>query len=385
MRESVRAYLTAGFSTVAVGAIIAAPMNQMSLRVTSTQPQVRINDVQLAAATTPLTPRRIADQPAAVHVLAEVSRGLESTKAANSASDPVMSSAAPARAQLKTGAVRAQDPVTTPAPATGDHQSSTAPRRAAVNAIDPPGIANVLAQAAQLALDAVIAEPAFFVGQTVFSVDTFLVDVATLDPDTVSAAFQNFVDDESDSIKDDFNDLTADAQGLQDAIGHLFGVGDNVTAMKLTKTTTPAAKAGAVKSGAAESAATHDAAPKKQRGHVVAGKGAQHEATGSAQDASPAGVKDGAIKTGKPADTTSDTVSDSKHTTAEPTATSSTTNTSDTKPGRASEPKHTKKADNPTKKAAHTGDQSAGNASKSTGNASKSGAAKHAKHAKHHG
>ena len=86
MREPVRAYLMAGLSTVAVGAIIAAPMSPLSPRAASPQPQVRTNDVQLAAATTPLTPRKSADQPAAVHVLAEVSRGLESTKAANPAS-----------------------------------------------------------------------------------------------------------------------------------------------------------------------------------------------------------------------------------------------------------------------------------------------------------
>ena len=65
----------------------------LSPRAASPRPQVRTNDVQLAAATTPLTPRKSADQPAAVHVLAEVSRGLESTKAANPASNPVLTSA----------------------------------------------------------------------------------------------------------------------------------------------------------------------------------------------------------------------------------------------------------------------------------------------------
>jgi hypothetical protein len=377
-----RAYLTAGFSTVALGAIIAAPMNPLSPRAASPQPQVRTNGVQLAAATTPLTPDRFADRPGAVHVLAEISRGLESIKAANSSSgraNALLSSAAPARAELRMGVVTAVDPATAPAPATDNRRSSTAPRNAAVNAIDAPGIANVLAHTAELALDAVIAEPALLVGDTVFNVDRFLIDVATLDPDTVSQAIPNFIARESDSIHVAVDGLRFDARALQDAIGHLFGVDDDVTAAKLAKTTAPSAKAGAAESGAAESGtaesgATQDAAPKKQRGHV-AGKGAQHKATGSAQDASPAGVNDRAVKTGKPADTTSDAVSDSKHTTAEPTATSSKKNTSDTKPGGASEPKRTKEADNPTKKTAHTGGQSTGNASKSGG----------AKHAKHHG
>src|ERR1700755_1718563 len=114
MREPVRAYLMAGLSTVAVGAIIAAPMSPLSQRAAAPQPQVRTNDVQLAAATTPLTPTKFADRPEAVHVLAEVSRGLESTKAANPATagaNPLVASAAPARAELKTGAVTAPGPV----------------------------------------------------------------------------------------------------------------------------------------------------------------------------------------------------------------------------------------------------------------------------------
>ena len=247
----------------------------------------------------------------------------------------------------------------------------------------------MLAQTAQLALDAVIAEPAFLVGDTVFNVDTFLVDVATLDPDTVSAAFQNFIDNESDSIHGRCRRSPDDVQGLQDAIGHLFGVDDNATALKLAKTTTPAAKAGAAESGAAEtgtteSGTTDDATPKKQRGHVVgagskvhvvAGKGAQHESTGPAQDPNTTGVKDSAVKTGKPSDTKSDALSDAKNPTAKPTTPSSKANTSDTKTGGASEPKNpANKADHTSKKADHTGGQS-------TGNASKSGA----KHAKHRG
>ena len=53
MREPVRAYLMAGLSTVAVGAIIAAPMSPLSPHIASPQPQVRTNDVQLAAAIDP--------------------------------------------------------------------------------------------------------------------------------------------------------------------------------------------------------------------------------------------------------------------------------------------------------------------------------------------
>jgi hypothetical protein len=406
MREPVRAYLMAGLSTVAVGAIIAAPMSPLSPHIASPQPQVRTNDVQLAALSTPLTPGKFADQSAAVHVLAEVSRGLESIKAANAASGrahPLLASATPARAQVQTGVVTAQDPLPTPTPATDNHRSSTAPRRAAVNAIDPPAITNVLAQATQLALDVSIGEPARLVEGTVFSLDAFIIDVGTLDPDTISSAFQDFIDSESEVINSVHADLSFDVNGLQDAVGHLFGVDDRAT-VPSAKTTTPSTTAGAAESGTAESDGAAGAAPTKPRGHVVdtgskghivAGKGAQDESTSSAQDPNTAGTKGGTATTANPSDgkasgssnsqstgaqaddasdTKSGNVSDSKHTTAK-SATPSKMKVSDNKPGDTSGPGHnTKNPSHTTKKADHNGGQSTGNTSKSDGKHSKHGA-----------
>src|SRR6185295_2038712 len=73
MPESVRTYLTAGLSTAAAGAIIAAPVSSLSSpQAASPQPQVRNSDVRLEAVSTQLTLSGPAHRTEAVHLLAEV-------------------------------------------------------------------------------------------------------------------------------------------------------------------------------------------------------------------------------------------------------------------------------------------------------------------------
>ena len=228
--------------------------------------------------------------------------------------------------------------------------------------------------------------------------------VATLDPDTINNGFQAFIDTESSEAQQVFANLGFDVQNLQDAVGHLFGVDQNATAVKLAKTTTPpatagaAAEPGAAEPGAAESGATAPTKPRRHlagipsKVHDVAGKGAQHESTGSAQDPHKGAINGGTATTGTPAEDasgssnsqptdpqandTSDTKngkgSEPTHITAKP-ATPSKTKVADHKPGATSGPSHTTtKPGHTTHKADHTGGQAKSNTSKSD--------AKHAKH-----
>jgi hypothetical protein len=73
MQVSTRSYLTGGMSFVAVGAIIAMPTSSPAPLQGPRPPLVGNQQVQLAASVSPTTVHRVADKPAAVHVLIEVS------------------------------------------------------------------------------------------------------------------------------------------------------------------------------------------------------------------------------------------------------------------------------------------------------------------------
>ncbi len=365
MQESVRAYLTAGLSTVAAGAIIATPMSPLSPQADSPRPQVGINDVRLDALSTPLTSSGPADRPDAVHLLAEVSRGLTSMKAANAAStgraNPLLSPAKTARADMKTGVVTGPGPATADAPDSDNREAGGAPESDAVNAIDAPTIGGILATATQLALDTAITAPATFAQGTVANLNQVILAAGTLDPNAVSQAFKGFVFGETLTLGVAATTISADLTSLQEAIDRLAdpddGGGDVATALKVAKTTKAATEAGAVESGTAD-----EATPNGQRRHVLdagsstVGDGSQGESVASAHNQDSAGGQNSEVAAADPsdnkvsrssdpkstdaqADDTSDAdsgeASGSKQNTATATA-SSRMNTSDTKSGEAS-------------------------------------------------
>jgi|SoiMethySBSTD1v2_1073268.scaffolds.fasta_scaffold607358_1 hypothetical protein len=300
MQISSRSCLTAGLSFVAAGAVIATPMSAPAPQQEPSHPLVRNQQVQLAALAAPLTAHSPANIPRAVHVLAQVSRALQSAKTANATSatpaspsvarmkvaQPAAATAIPSQANAaQTGVVTTPDPETADAPGATAGQSLT-PRSAAVNAFDPAGVANVLASAAQLAIDSFIAVPAGVIEATAFNVDTFLLDAATLNPN----AFTDFLTQESDTIQQ-LGQVAAgiigdDVQQLQDSIGDLSGV----TAAKMV--TKPGATATSPVSGAVDKTTA-----KEQQGldagsrGVVTGKHSQDVSAKPAKVTAP-GQKD---------------------------------------------------------------------------------------------
>ena len=198
---------------------------------------MRDQQVQLAALTAPITSITSANNPQAVHVLAEVSRAFQSAKIANAtsavgataaspsvartkAAQPAAAAAIPSQAKAaQTGAVTTQDPETADTPDATGGQSLT-PRSAAVNALDPSGVANVLASAAQLALDIYVRCPPHHRIHGVQLRD-FLGDVAALNPYAISHfgllnegdSFQRFGDVAADIISGDVNQLQTRSMG----------------------------------------------------------------------------------------------------------------------------------------------------------------------------
>jgi hypothetical protein len=293
-----RSYLTAGLSAVAAGAIIATPVSTPAPQQEPSNPLLRNQQVQLAALATPITVQNPADKPKAVHVLAEVSRAFQAAKAANVASAVGATSASPSVARTKvdqpaaaipsqasaaqTGAVTTQDPATADTPGSDGGQSSTV-RGPVVNAFDPSGVGEVLADTAQLAIDTFIEVPAFFAGDVAFDVDDLLHDVVAGDPD----AFSNFFQTVSDDFQFQVGRITDDFQSLQDSIGNLFGVDDgddDDTAAAVTAAKT-ATKPGTADTDPASGAVDKTTA-KQHQGKGV-GTGSKGDVTGTqSQDVS---------------------------------------------------------------------------------------------------
>ena len=303
MQVSTRSYLTAGLSFVAAGAIIATPMSPPAPQREPSHPLVRDQQVQLAALAAPTAVHNPATTPQAVHVLAGVSRAFQSAKTANATSAVGATAASPSFARTKVakpaaaaaipsqakatqaGAVTTQDPETADTPGATDGQSLS-PRSAAVNAFDPPGVANVLASAVQLGFDAFIGVPAGLTEQTVFNFESLIFEVATLNPNNIRDAFSDFFEDERDTLQNFGGIISDDVQQLQDSIGHLFGVDDDesvtsVTAVK--KATKPGDTTTSPVSGAVDKTTE-----KTQQGLDVGSKGVatgKHSQDGSAKPA----------------------------------------------------------------------------------------------------
>ena len=347
MPESVRTYLTAGLSTVAAGAIVAAPVSSLlSPQAASPQPQVRNSDMRLEAVFTPLTSSGPVHRPEAVHLLAEVSRGLASVKAANTTStgraNPLLSSA---RSDVKADEVTAHNPAAVNVPDSDDRQTVTHPDSAAVNAVDAPAIGGVLATVTQLALDMAIAFPATFVQGTVANLNQVILAAGTLDPNAVSQALQGFVTGERITLGVVAIGIQADLNSISDALEKLDTSDDGggvATASKVAETT-------GLATGVDATSAVDQVTSKKHPGHmidagpkrdVVAGKAFQDRSSGPKQRQNTAGANDGAVTTANP---------------------------SDNKAGRASQSNHT------FKKARHSGGQSAGKHGKSGGKHRKKG------------
>ena len=301
MQVSTRSYLTAGLSFLAAGALIATPMSPPAPKQEPSRPVVRDQQVKLAALTAPITVHNVANNPAAVHVLAEVSRAFQSAKIANAtsavgataaspsvartkAAQPAAAAAIPSQAKVaQTGAVTTQDPETADTPDATGGQSLT-PRSAAVNALDTAGVANILASAAQLALDSYVTVPARVIEFTAYNVSTFLGDVAALNPHAISHfllnegdSFQRFGDVAADIISGDVNQL-------QNAINGVFGVNHADESVAVAKTVTkPDATATSPVSGAVDNTAANE-----QQGLDPGSKGAvtgKHSQDGSAKPA----------------------------------------------------------------------------------------------------
>jgi hypothetical protein len=79
-------------------------------------------------------------------------------------------------------------------------------------------------------------------------VDLFVIDVATLNPTTISGAFSDFFAREGSNLQSLAGDLGTDFQELQASIGRLFGVDDD-------SATAVAAATTATKSGATATSA----------------------------------------------------------------------------------------------------------------------------------
>lgn len=392
MPESVRTYLTAGLSTVAAGAIIAAPVSSLSSpQAASPQPQVRNSDVRLEAVSTQLTLSGPAHRTETVHLFAEVSRGLASMKAANTTStgraNPLLSSAASARPDVKTGVVTARNPAAADVP--DNRQAGKDPNSAAVNAIDAPAIGGVLATVTQLALDMAIAFPATFVQGTVANLNQVILAAGTLDPNAVNQALQGFVTGERITLGVVVIGIQADLNSISDALEKLDTSDDGggvASASMVTKTTRLAAATGVDAADAVDAAAPKenprritDAGSKRD---VVAGKAFQDRSSGSTKRRNTAVANDGAVTTANPSDSKVSESSNPKNTGASgaahsgessgsrrTTATATTTpksNASDSKAG-ASQSNHT------FKKADHSGAQSPGKRPKSGGKHRKNG------------
>ena len=143
MRESVRAYLTAGLSTVAVGAIIATPMSPLPRQAASPRPQVRVNDVHLAALSAPSTVDwargPVPGGAPARRGIARIGVHEGGQRRINRSRESAVVFGCAGRAGVPAGVVTAQNPATADAPDSDNRQAVMAPQSAVVNAIDGTG------------------------------------------------------------------------------------------------------------------------------------------------------------------------------------------------------------------------------------------------------
>jgi hypothetical protein len=286
----VRSYLMAGMSALAVGTIIATPMTSLRNGPDTPHPAVRSQQIQLAASVSPFTTRHVASPAMSLHALAEVTRKFESAKpAAAPPSGPAKHAPSPV-ARVASG----------PSAAVAMTPSPASTRSTAVATVDLPGIADVIARAAQLAIDITVAEPAMIVGATAFNIDDLLIDVASLDPETINSAFENFIDSETAVVKITLDDVDGDLQSLRESVAAALGVGSDlgdgaaVPAVKKAATDSPANTPAS--SSVVPSKPKHQSDPghrgRWKAGTVLGKPSPQDVSTKSADDGNTAGQDD---------------------------------------------------------------------------------------------
>jgi hypothetical protein len=312
MRIPVRSYLSAGVSALTVGAIIAAPVTSLRTRPDTPHPVVRSQQIRLAVSASPFIPRHVAPPAMSVHALAEATRSLESAKSGVATpSGPAKHAPFPV-ALIASGrsAAVAMKPSQASAPRPGvDNTRPASARSTAIATVDLPGIADVIAHAAQLAIDVAFAEPAMIVGATAFNIDDLLIDVASLNPETINSAFENFIDSETAVLKITLDDVDGDLQSLRESVAAALGVGSDLG----DDAAAPAVQKAATGSPADTSASTSDGLPMRKHqsefGHrgrwkagTVAGQPSPDVPTKSADDGNTAG-QDNDTATTAPKDT----------------------------------------------------------------------------------
>ena len=347
MQPSVRAYLAAGLSTLAVGTILVGPTGPLSVSSEVAPPaqQIRSSDVQLAALSTPLRSEPTASRQESVHLLAEISRGLTFAKEASASSsrraNPLFSSAAPARPSVGAGVVTEQDPTSADGPRSTHRQALAGPPSAAAAPINFPGLGGVLATATQLTLDVFVTTPATITQGSVANINQVILAVGTLDPNEIDHALHGFIPGEQITVGTAANTINADLTSLEDAIIRLIdkdAVGEIPTALKVAKTTEPATSAGA-DAGSVDHASSNEQRGNVDsdgsKGHVVVGKVAHDGSSGSAERHDATGAKDGSVTTGNASDTKASRQSASTSTDGQARDTSAAKSSTDSESGTA--------------------------------------------------
>ncbi|MGY4653441.1 hypothetical protein [Mycobacterium sp. URHB0021] len=298
MHIPVRSCLIAGMLALPVGTIMATPMASLRTRPDTAHSPVHIQQIQLAVSAPPVTTRHVAHTAMPVHALAEVTRKFESAKsAAATPSGPAKHAPSPV-ARIAAG--RSATAAMTPSQASRPDSDNARPsaRSTAVATVELPGIADVVAHAAQLAIDIMIAEPAMIVGATAFNIDELLIDAASLNPDTIDTALENFIDSETAVVKITLDDVDGDLQSLRESVGALLGVGSDlrenaVAAVKKAASDTPASTSTSNSVGLPRSKHRSDPGHRgRWKPRSVAGEPAPVVPTKSADDGNTAGQDD---------------------------------------------------------------------------------------------
>jgi len=124
------------------------------------------------------------------------------------------------------------------------------------------------------------------------------IDAASLNPDTIDTALENFIDSETAVLKITLDDVDGDLQSLRESVGALLGVGSDlsengVAAVKKAATDTPANTSTSNSVGLPRS--THQSDPGHRgrwKPHSVAGELAPVVPPKSADDGNTAGQDD---------------------------------------------------------------------------------------------
>jgi hypothetical protein len=138
------------------------------------------------------------------------------------------------------------------------------------------------------------------VGATAFNIDDLLIDVASLDPETINSAFENFIDSETALGKITLDDVDGDLQSLRESVAAALGVGSDlgddaaVPAVKKAATDSPANTPAS--SSVVPSKPTHQSDPghrgRWKAGTVLGKPSPQDVSTKSADDGNTAGQDD---------------------------------------------------------------------------------------------